>query len=124
MDKDKLIASLNEDLELEYRSIVQYVLHIATLKGAEYQSTLDELSVHVRQELDHALVLARQIDFLGGTPSTVVPAVPPEADPRTALGQDLQHADGAVDRLHTACALTPLVAHGATIRPAVAYRGT
>jgi bacterioferritin len=98
MDKDKLIASLNEDLELEYRSIVQYVLHIATLKGAEYQSTLDELSVHVRQELDHALVLARQIDFLGGSPSTAVPTVPPEADARTALRQDLQLEEGQLER--------------------------
>lgn len=51
MDTDALIRSLNEDLELEYRSVVQYVSHIATVKGAEYQSTLDELGVHVRQEL-------------------------------------------------------------------------
>ena len=60
---------------LEYKSIVQYVQHIASVKGAEYQSTLDELGVHVRQELEHALTLARQIDFLGGVPATSVPAV-------------------------------------------------
>lgn len=98
MDADKLISALNEDLELEYRSIVQYVLHIATLKGAEYQSILDELGVHVRQELDHALVLARQIEFLGGTPSTRVPSVPPEADARTALVQDLELEEGQLER--------------------------
>ena len=42
----------------------------------------------------------------------------------TALGQDLQHADGAVDRLHTPGALTSRVAHNATIRDAVAHRET
>jgi bacterioferritin len=98
MEKNKLIESLNEDLELEYRSLVQYVLHIATVKGAEYQSILDELGVHVRQELDHALVLARQIDFLGGTPTTRVPDVPPESDARTALRQDLQLEEGQLQR--------------------------
>ena len=47
------------------------------------------------------------------------------ADPGfTALSQDLQHADGTVDRLHTPSALTSRVAHNATIRDAVAHRET
>jgi bacterioferritin len=89
VDKAAFIDKLNEDLEFEYRSIVQYVQHIASIKGAEYQSTLDELSKHVRQELDHALTLARQIDFLGGVPSTRVPEVPAATDARGALSADL-----------------------------------
>src|ERR1700712_4517020 len=75
VDRDAFVDLLNEDLELEYQSIVQYVQHIASVKGAEYLSTLEELAVHVKQELDHALTLARQIDFLGGVPSTRVPEV-------------------------------------------------
>ena len=82
MDQAKLVELLNEDLELEYRSIVQYVQHIASVKGAQYQSTLDELATHVRQELDHAITLARQIDFLEGVPSTRVPDVPRALDAR------------------------------------------
>ena len=89
MDQRKLIELLNEDLELEYKSIVQYTQHIASVKGAEYQSTLDELIKHLRQELDHALTLARQIDFLGGVPSTEVPPVPRAVDARAALQDDL-----------------------------------
>ncbi len=46
MDQAKLVELLNEDLELEYRSIVQYTQHIASVKGAQYQSTLDELGAH------------------------------------------------------------------------------
>ncbi len=98
MDRSQLIAALNEDLELEFRSIVQYVSHISTVKGAEYQSVLDELTVHVRQELDHALTLARQVDFLGATPSTKVPDVPVETDPRRALRQDLALEEAQLQR--------------------------
>ena len=90
MDREAFVDLLNEDLELEYRSIVQYVQHIASVKGAEYLSTLDELGLHVKQELEHALVLARQIDFLGGIPGTEVPAVPTITDSRAALSADLE----------------------------------
>jgi len=89
MDKSAFIDELNADLRTEFRSIVQYVQHIATLKGAEYMSTIDELRQHVNQELHHALTLAEQVDFLGGTPSTDVPVVPSESDPRRALELDL-----------------------------------
>ena len=98
MDQQSFVAALNEDLELEYRSIVQYVLHIATLKGAEYQSTLDELSTHVRQELDHALTLARQVDFLEGVPSVRIPEVPSLTDAREALEADLKLEETQLQR--------------------------
>ena len=90
MDKSAFIDELNADLRTEYRSIVQYVQHIASVKGAEYLSTLDELGLHVKQELEHALVLARQIDFLGGVPGTDVPVVPTITDSRAALSADLE----------------------------------
>lgn len=101
MDRDSFVELLNEDLELEYRSIVQYVQHIASVKGAEYLSTLDELAVHVTQELEHALVLARQIDFLGGVPSTSVPDIPSATDARTALAADLELEEGQLERYRT-----------------------
>jgi bacterioferritin len=90
MDKEKLIALMNEDLASEYRSIVQYVTHIATIKGAQYQSIVNELSNHLSQELSHATILAEQIDFLGGIPTTDVPAVPQAKTASDALQQDLQ----------------------------------
>lgn len=89
MDREGLVAELNEDLALEYQSIIQYVHHIATVKGAEYQSTLDELAIHVRQELDHALTLARQVDFLGGVPSVRAGTPSQSTDPLSALNADL-----------------------------------
>ncbi len=98
MDQNSLVALLNEDLALEYKSIVQYVQHIASIKGAQYQATLDELGVHVKQELDHALTLARQIDFLGGRPGTNVPAVENITDSRRALQADLALEEAQLER--------------------------
>src|SRR5688572_1720926 len=89
MDQQKLVDLLNEDLQTEYRSIVQYTQHIATMKGLEVQSIVPELRAHVGQELQHALILAEQIDFLGGVPSVVVPTVPVETDTMRALQLDL-----------------------------------
>jgi bacterioferritin len=90
MDKDKLIELLNSDLELEFRSIVQYTQHLATVKGVEYQPIAEMIRPHLRQELEHANVLAEQIDFLGGVPTTRVPDVPSETDARRAFALDLE----------------------------------
>ena len=98
MEQNVFVELLQEDLELEYRSIVQYVTHIATVKGAQYQSTLDELGIHVKQELDHAITLARQIDFLGGAPTTSVPDVPETKDAVGALSADLDLETGQLVR--------------------------
>lgn len=98
MDTEAFVDNLNEDLELEYQSIVQYVQHIASVKGGEFQSILDELAVHVKQELDHALTLARQIDFLGGVPSTKVPEVPSTTDARAALEADRELEERQLER--------------------------
>ena len=98
MTREQLIDLLNEDLRLEYRSIVQYVHHIASIKGAEYQNIMEELSGHVSQELEHAKVLAAQIDFLGGEPATDVPAVATSKDPRAALKDDLQLEERQLER--------------------------
>ena len=90
MDQESFVAAMNEDLETEFQSIVQYVSHIATITGAEFLSTVDELKVHVAQELNHAQILAEQVSFLGGTPSTKVPSVAQIDDSRSALAADLK----------------------------------
>lgn len=90
MDNEKLVDLLNEDLELEFRSIVQYTQHLATVKGVEFQPVAEMIRPHLKQELVHATVLAEQIDFLGGVPTTRVPAVPSEPDPQRAFALDLE----------------------------------
>ena len=72
VDRKGLIALLNEDLSREYQAIIAYVVYSQVLKGAAYMSIAQELEVHAGEELQHALTIAKQIDYLGGTP-TVTP---------------------------------------------------
>lgn len=98
MDKAEFIDRLNADLGTEFQSIVQYVQHTATIKGAQYQSMAAELSAHLAQELEHAKTLAMQIDFLGGTPAVQVPAVPDCPDGEAALKADLDLEERQLQR--------------------------
>jgi bacterioferritin len=98
VDRDKFIDLLNEDLSTEYQSIVQYNLHISTVTGPEYVSTIDELAKHLTQELNHARVLASQVSFLGGSPTTTVRSVPATTDSRGALEADLGLEQEQLDR--------------------------
>ena len=95
---EQLVANLNEDLRLEFQSIVQYVQHVATITGPEYTSTVDELKVHITQELAHASVLAEQVAFLGGKPATTVPEVAYFSDSREALEADLRLETDQLER--------------------------
>jgi bacterioferritin len=98
MDQQELVTKLNEDLGLEYRSMVQYIQHITTIKGLEAQSILQELRAHLTQELQHALTLAEQIAFLGGVPSVAVPPIPIETEMEPALRLDLEIEDQQLQR--------------------------
>jgi bacterioferritin len=66
--REKLIDLLNEDLSREYQAIIGYVVYSQTLKGAAYMSVAQELEKHALEELNHALIVAKQIDYLGGMP--------------------------------------------------------
>jgi bacterioferritin len=70
--RERLIELLNEDLAREYQSIIAYVNYSQVLKGAQYMSIAAELEKHAGEELAHALIIAKQIDYLGGMP-TVTP---------------------------------------------------
>jgi bacterioferritin len=89
VETEKFVGLLNEDLATEFQSIVQYVQHIAVVTGAEYTSTVAELRAHLTHELQHSTILAEQVSFLGGIPSTEVPSVARHDDSEGALRADL-----------------------------------
>ena len=91
VDRKKLIALLNEDLAREYQAIIAYVAYSQILKGAAYMSIAKELEVHAGEELHHALIVAKQIDYLGGTPTVVPKAVKLSEDPKALLRFDLEN---------------------------------
>jgi bacterioferritin len=66
--RERLIELLNEDLAREYQAIIAYVAYSQVLKGAAYMNIANQLESHAQQELQHAITIARQIDYLGGTP--------------------------------------------------------
>ena len=70
--REKLIELLNEDLSREYQAIIAYVVYSQVIKGAAYTDIARELEAHAKEELDHALKISKQIDYLGGCP-TVTP---------------------------------------------------
>ena len=52
--------------------MIAYVVYSQVLKGSQYMSIADQLEGHANEELGHALILSKQIDYLGAVP-TVVP---------------------------------------------------
>jgi len=98
ISREKLIAELNKDLEWEYAAAVQYVQHAAALTGAQYDAIKKELVIHSQEEMQHAVMLAEQIDFLGGVPTIDVERRDIAEDAREMLQQDLAGEDNAIAR--------------------------
>ncbi len=69
LTRQQLMERLNEDLSREYQAIIAYVVYSQVLKGAAYMNIADELTNHAKEELQHALIIAKQIDYLGGMPT-------------------------------------------------------
>ena len=69
VSRQQLIELLNQDLAREYQAIIAYVVYSQVIKGAAYMNIAGELEKHAKEELQHALILAKQIDYLGGSPS-------------------------------------------------------
>ena len=91
VDREALVRLLNEDLAREYQAIIAYVVYSQVLKGAAYMSIAAELETHAGEELQHALVVAKQIDYLGGTPTVTPKPVKLSEDPVQLLRFDLDN---------------------------------
>jgi len=94
--RELLIDKLNEDLAREYQAIIAYVVYSQVLKGAEYMAIAQELEKHAGEELQHALTIAKQIDYLGGSPTTKALAVKESDDAREMLRADLENENATI----------------------------
>ncbi|MHC4649020.1 MAG: ferritin-like domain-containing protein [Planctomycetota bacterium] len=95
---DKLLDLLNKDLELEYSAAIQYINHAAVMTGAAYGDIIKELKIHANEEIQHAMTLADQIDYLGGSPSVNVGKILTSDDNVEMLEQDLDGEEDAIKR--------------------------
>lgn len=91
ISRDQLIKNLNEDLAREYQAIIAYVVYSQAIKGAEYMNIATELEKHAGEELAHALIIAKQIDYLGGKIGTTPKAVKTSDSAKEMLRFDLDN---------------------------------
>jgi bacterioferritin len=94
--RDRLAELLNEDLSREYQAIIGYVVYSQVLTGAQYMDIAAQLEIHAKQELDHALTLSRQIDYLGKMPTVTPNPVRTSKDPKDMLRFDLDNENETI----------------------------
>jgi bacterioferritin len=94
--RERLAELLNEDLSREYQAIIAYVVYSQVLSGAQYMDIAAQLEIHAKQELDHALTLSRQIDYLGMMPSVTPKPVRTSKNPKDMLRFDLDNENETI----------------------------
>jgi bacterioferritin len=96
ISRDRLAELLNEDLSREYQAIIAYVVYSQVLSGAQYMDIAAQLEIHAKQELDHALILSRQIDYLGKMPVVTPKPVRTSKNPKDMLQYDLDNENETI----------------------------
>ncbi len=94
--RDQLADLLNEDLSREYQAIIAYVVYSQVLKGAEFMNIADQLEAHAAEELKHALIISRQVDYLGKMPTVAPKPVRVSENPREMLRFDLDNENETI----------------------------
>ena len=96
VSREQLIALLNEDLAREYQAVIAYVVYSQVIKGAQFMAIAAELEIHANEELQHALIIAKQIDYLGGMPTVSPLAVKTSEKAEDMLRFDLNNENDTV----------------------------
>jgi bacterioferritin len=97
MDLKDAIAGLNEGLQLQFRSVVQFTLAAGSTLGPAHAYVADRLAVFARAELEDARRVAEKIVALGGTPDSAVAPVPSTGDPESNLAALITSEKQAVE---------------------------
>jgi len=84
----ELITGLQEDLSREYQAIIAYTVYSNALKGAKWMNIAAELKKHAGEELQHALIISDQIDYLGEMPNAT-----PKSVKLSDKAEDMLHFD-------------------------------
>jgi bacterioferritin len=104
ISRERLVELLNEDLAREYKAIIAYVVYSQVLKGPEYMNIAAQLEIHAGQELQHAITISKQIDYLGGMPITVPQPVQTSENAKEMLRMDSENEKDTIqnyrERVH------------------------
>lgn len=91
ISRKDMVVLLNQDLAREFQAVIAYTVYSQTMKGAEFTAIADELKKHASEELDHAMQIAKQIDYFNGTPTTIPLKVKTSEDAKDMLRFDLEN---------------------------------
>jgi len=91
ISRKQMVELLNEDLAREYQAIIGYTVYSQTMRGAAFMDVAGELELHAAEELSHAILIAKQIDYFNGTPTTVPEKVKMSDKAEDMLRYDLEN---------------------------------
>jgi bacterioferritin len=94
--RQELIDFLNDDLAREYQAVIAYVIYSQVLKGAPYMAIAEELEKHAAEELHHALIISKHVDYLGGMPTATPLPVIHYDQPEEMLRADLDNENNTI----------------------------
>jgi bacterioferritin (cytochrome b1) len=102
LDVEAAISRLNDALELQYRSVNQYMLSSGSLFGFEFQALGDRLWDYAQAELEDARKLVEKVVALGGEPTTETAALGWTGEPDAAVDRLIETESEAVETLQKA----------------------
>lgn len=97
MNKEVVIADLNEILTLEYTAVLQYTYEEFVLKGLERQQFAPMFRGEATESLGHAQMVGAKIVALGGIPTTEVLPIDTSTELRAILENNLKLESKAVE---------------------------
>ena len=100
MDEPKVLETLNEALELQQRSVLQFTLASGSMFGLDVQSLTGKLWQFAESELQDTRLIVEKITALGGDPTTRVGELRWHSDPHDAVDNLIEHEDETIAALH------------------------
>jgi bacterioferritin (cytochrome b1) len=97
LDKTKIIHLMNEGLEMEYASYIQYVTQAAITRGPYAEGLIARFEETASDEAEHAKILRSRIAALGGTPTTKVGTIQVHRDSMQAVKLNLRYERETVE---------------------------
>jgi bacterioferritin (cytochrome b1) len=100
MDLEKVLECLNDALELQLRSLLQFTQASGSMFGIEVQGVAARLWEFAQSELHDTRLLVEKITALGGDPTTRAGELKWHPQPATALDHLIETEDEATEALH------------------------
>ncbi len=97
LDNVKIIHLMNEGLEMEYASYIQYVTQAAITRGPYAEGLIARFEEIASDEAEHAKILRSRIAALGGTPTTKVGQIQVHKDSMQAVKINLKYERETVE---------------------------